>query len=117
MPSDPTSRLRKSLVYLMDPRMPRSVRLDHYGAMFLDKLPAHLGTSTALDSAVETFCLWHRNYVGMEKDEIKFLKAQARALSTLRSDLTSMALCKKSETLCAAVILAGIQVCTLVPCH
>lgn len=109
MSIDRIGRLRRNYCELINENLPVKMRLDIYGYAFLQSLPAHIGVSDALDSAVETLCAWHRNYILMEKNEVALLRAQARTLSSLRTVLESPQLSRTNETLAAVIILASIQ--------
>ena len=84
----------------------------NFGA-YLRDIPRRLGTSKALDAASDSLVTAHAHYCpGQFVANAEVLKKNSHALAMLRNDIDDKVQSRKSETLCAIMVIMITQVST-----
>lgn len=110
IPPDPSSRLRSHLLQLVDGRLPSEIRLTTYGLTFFNYLPLHVGQSPILDAAIACMCGMHEVRIKGPQKMKQALTLHNNAIRFLGGALSKEPLRKTAEILCAALILATLEV-------
>lgn len=106
-PNFPAPALALKLIDHLTSPKPTGFSIKQMGS-FLDLVPAYIGTSRALDDALQCLCTAYVSFI--RQTEISNRKEYLKALKSLRQALSNSEDALSSQTLCAAICLSWYEV-------
>ena len=113
VPSSDSARLAERLAYTLESTKGTGHDILVCGE-WLPELAPRIGRNDALDAAIDTLLLAHRDLNAESKDHRQQIRTYGQALTKLNVQLTNTRNKPDVETLCAVLALCTVEVCRLI---